>query len=282
MWAEKAHNNPLLNFDLKLKRLRRVLCKWNWRHFGDGNQIVKQLTNKVAELEIQIQNGRSVSRVIVAEAKEELSNDLRYQYAMLEEKSKNKGIFEGDQNSTFFHASIKARRIQNRICLQLDDGMYTEDGDAIGNKFVSYFQNLFGSFPNTDDTRVEEVIRSQISASQNTHLIRILDEQEVKSAVTNMNPASSPGPDGYTGKFFQSCWNIIKDDLVATVKGFFAGLQIPNLISGAHITLLPKVKNANSIDQVRPISLCNFIHKILSRILNDRLKEVLPGLISRE
>ncbi|KAL9691264.1 hypothetical protein QQ045_011684 [Rhodiola kirilowii] len=97
-----------------------------------------------------------------------------------------------------------------------------------------------------------------------------------------MNPASSPGPDGFTGKFFQSCWEIIKDDLVAAVKGFFVGFQIPKLISCAHIALLPKVKNASSLDQVRPISLCNFIHKILYRILNDRLKGVLTGLINTE
>ncbi|KAL9676641.1 hypothetical protein QQ045_004857 [Rhodiola kirilowii] len=42
------------------------------------------------------------------------------------------------------------------------------------------------------------------------------------------------------------------------------------------------MKNAVSFDKVRLISLCNFIHKIFSRILNDRLKEFPPSLISSE
>ncbi|KAL9662394.1 hypothetical protein QQ045_027227 [Rhodiola kirilowii] len=46
--------------------------------------------------------------------------------------------------------------------------------------------------------------------------------------------------------------------------------------------LLPKVKKAISLDQLRPISLCNFVHKILSNPLNSRLKKVLAGIISKE
>ncbi|KAL9686221.1 hypothetical protein QQ045_023676 [Rhodiola kirilowii] len=115
-----------------------------------------------------------------------------------------------------------------------------------------------------------------------TGLLAPPDEDEIKNAVFGMNAASSPGPDGFSGKFFCACWTTIKHDLSRAVAGFFYGLQLPKQISGAQIILLPKVKNAVSFDKVRPISLCNFIHKIISRILNDRLKVVLPSLISEE
>ncbi|KAL9662278.1 hypothetical protein QQ045_027111 [Rhodiola kirilowii] len=233
------------------------------------------------ELDVQSEIGR-VSRTDLIAVKDELANFLRYQHAMLEEKSKMKWLTEGDRNLSFFHASIKARRMHNKMKLELEDGSHTEEADIIGNKAVTYFQDLFGSFPANSDPEVEFNRSSAISDEQNSKIIKMPDEDEVRLAVTGMNPSSSPGPDGFTGKFFCSCWRIVKDDLMEAVRGFFVGIQIPKLISSAHIIPLPKIKNAVSFDKVRPISLCNFIHKIFSKILNDRLKVYLPKLISNE
>ncbi|KAL9688438.1 hypothetical protein QQ045_032859 [Rhodiola kirilowii] len=282
-WADKAHINPLLNFSLKLKKLRGVLRKWNWEKFGDINLKVRHLTQRVVEMENDIQLGRNgASRDAVTKVKEELSCFLRYQFAILEEKSKHKWIMEGGRNSAFFHASIKARRICNNMKLLMEDGTYSEDAKTIGTHAVTYFQRLFGGFSSNADEMVEDLIQPLISTEQNAYLTHLPEEEEIKATVTSMDPTSSPGPDGFTGKFFRSYWDIIKFDLVEAVQGFFKGLQLPNLISSAHIILLPKVKNAVNFDKVSPITLCNFFHKILSQILNDRLNSVLPRLISME
>ncbi|KAL9672810.1 hypothetical protein QQ045_029062 [Rhodiola kirilowii] len=132
---------------------------------------------------------------------------------MLEEKAKITWLKEGDRNTQFFHASIRARRSQNAIKLELEDGSFTDYGDYVGQQAANYFNKLFGEFPKS---------------------------------------------------------------------GFFEGLHIPNSISSTNIVLLPKVKRAGSMDQVRPISLCNFIHKIISKILNSGLASVLHKLISPE
>ncbi|KAL9685919.1 hypothetical protein QQ045_023373 [Rhodiola kirilowii] len=282
-WAGKAHKNPMLNFALKLKRLRGVLRKWNWEKFGDVNRKVRQLEKRVEKMDLEIQSGIGrVSRSDLNASKDELANFLRYQHAMLEEKSKMKWLNEGDRNSSFFHASIKARRMHNKMKLELEDGSHTEDAAIIGNKAVTYFQELFGSFPMSSDPEMNFNSPPTLSEEQNSEIIKLPDEDEVRLDVTGMNPSSSPGPDGFTGKFFCSCWSIVKDDLMEAVRGFFVGIQIPKLISSAHIILLPKIKNAVSFDKVRPISLCNFTHKIFSKILNDRLKIFLPKLISNE
>ncbi|KAL9665880.1 hypothetical protein QQ045_000201 [Rhodiola kirilowii] len=108
------------------------------------------------EMETEIQMGRNgVSRDVVTKVKDELSSFLHFQFVILEEKSKHKWIMEGDRNSAFFHASIKARRIHNSMKLLLEDGSYTEEAKIIGNKAVTYFQNLFGDFSSNAEDIIE-------------------------------------------------------------------------------------------------------------------------------
>ncbi|KAL9670840.1 hypothetical protein QQ045_008399 [Rhodiola kirilowii] len=106
------------------------------------------------------------------------------------------------------------------------------------------------------------------------------EEEEVLLAVTKLNPTSAPGPDGFTGSFYLHCWDIVKHDLVKAVQTFFDGWQLSSSISATNLILIPKTLNVTRLDQLRPISLCNFVHKIISAILNATLSKVLPLIIS--
>lgn len=44
--------------------------------------------------------------------------------------------------------------------------------------------------------------------------------------------------------------------------------------------LLPKKPHPQALSDLRPISLSNFINKVISRVLHDRLENILPSLIS--
>lgn len=68
--------------------------------------------------------------------------------------------------------------------------------------------------------------------------------------------------------------------VVGATKEFFYAGKLLQFMNRTHIVLIPKVMNPELISQYRPISLCNFSYKVFSKILANRLKPILPHLIS--
>jgi hypothetical protein len=60
-------------------------------------------------------------------------------------------------------------------------------------------------------------------------------------------------------------------------KGF-----ISRALNSTFITLIPKVNNPHLFGDFRPISLCNLIYKIISKVIADRIKPFLSRLLSEE
>lgn len=60
------------------------------------------------------------------------------------------------------------------------------------------------------------------------------------------------------------------------------GDDSPEEINKTFIVLIPKVQNPTSLSQYRPISLCNVVFKIASKVLANRLKQILPEIVLEE
>ena len=70
------------------------------------------------------------------------------------------------------------------------------------------------------------------------------------------------------------------DDVVSVVLDFLNNGNMLPEINHTNIVLIPKVKNPQKMSEFRPISLYNVIYKIISKVLANRLKQVLPDIIS--
>jgi hypothetical protein len=89
-----------------------------------------------------------------------------------------------------------------------------------------------------------------------------------------MEHNKAPGPDGFSAEFYQSCWEMIKEDLMTLFREFHQGdLPLFSLNFGT-IILLPKCKEATKIQQYRPICLLNMSIKIFTKVATNRVMKI--------
>lgn len=104
-------------------------------------------------------------------------------------------------------------------------------------------------------------------------------EEEIWAAIRTMPHYRAPGPDGFTGLFFSSCWPIIKGEVVELFHWLHQGGGFHNL-SRALLTLIPKKNCPTEVRDFRPISLIHGVAKLVAKVLSLRLAPLLPTMVS--
>ena len=94
-----------------------------------------------------------------------------------------------------------------------------------------------------------------------------------------MEHNKAPGPDGFPAEFYQSFWELVKSDLLELFGALHSGqLEIFRLNFG-EIILLPKINEAERIQQYRPICLLNVSFKIFTKAATIRLNSVADHVV---
>ncbi|CAL8164298.1 unnamed protein product [Prunus armeniaca] len=107
-----------------------------------------------------------------------------------------------------------------------------------------------------------------------------INTPKMKHPVFQMYPTKAAGPDGMPLVFFQKYWHIVGNDMSRAIINFLSSGRLLHKINFTHVVLIPKVKNPKDMTQLWPISLRNILFKIASNVLANRLKIILPSLIS--
>ncbi|KAL0848127.1 hypothetical protein Bca101_021374 [Brassica carinata] len=213
--------------------------------------------------------------------RKELSEEYYNEEIFWKQKSRLDWLKAGDMNTKFFHATTKNRRAQNHIHSLVDaNGKEWFEEIDLGRIAEDYFKSLFASEDVGIQLREWEDITPKISQPQNEELLKEVTVEEVKRAVFETNPQKCPGPDGMSAYFYQHFWESVGGDLTEMVKEFFRSGKLEEGINKTSICLIPKKLNANRLADFRPISLCNVVFKIITKILAKRLKKILPLIIS--
>ncbi|XP_060184581.1 uncharacterized protein LOC132614194 [Lycium barbarum] len=204
-------------------------------------------TIKVQEWQFEMNPTRE-NKSTLQQAQAELTRYLHLEEEYWKQKAGMKWFNKGDRNTKFFHSYVRGTRRKLALKrIQDQNGVCVETTAEVG-----------------DEAKIEE----------------LPTEEEVKEAVFSLNSESASGPDGFTGLFYQKCWDTIKEDVTMMVRAFFCGYEIPKFISHIKFVLLPKKKVINTYSDMRPTSLSSFAKKVLSKVLHNRISEVLPRIIS--
>src|SRR5438128_12144865 len=95
-----------------------------------------------------------------------------------------------------------------------------------------------------------------------------------------MEHNKAPGSDSFPAEFYQKFWEVIKVDLLLMFQELHSGdLPLFSLNFGV-ITLIPKVQEANVIQQYRPICILNVSFKIFTKVATNRLSLVADKVVS--
>ena len=107
-------------------------------------------------------------------------------------------------------------------------------------------------------------------------------EGELGDVIKDMQNGKAPSPDGFNVECIKACCNIVKRDILNVVEDSRSNKTILKALNTSFIALIPKQEIALTSDKYRPIVLCDVIYKIISKVVANRLKPLLPTLVSGE
>eukprot|EP00253_Pinus_taeda_P027193 PITA_27193 len=257
-WSEtlEVRGSKMFNLQKKLKATKEKIKDWNKTVFGNIFQEKATLDNKLEQIH---RNGAAGNHSIEAMEQEKLFLN-----------NGTNGVFKkrlfGNRNLEFNGEILKNH---NDIFALLSD----------------HFNSIAQEPPINREEAIKElttVIPKSITSDQNWALCREISMELVEEAIRSMPNDKAPGPDGFTINFYKACWSIIKQEVWEVVEDSRRSGTILKSINSTFLELIPKVEEAKTPDKFRPIALCNVIYKIISKVIANRMKSILPGIISEE
>ncbi|GAU13228.1 hypothetical protein TSUD_245980 [Trifolium subterraneum] len=282
-WNTVVNGCPMYVLSQKLKSLKANLKSWNKDSFGNIHSNVKQAYQNADDIHNLIDSNGPNELLLDQEkiAQINLEKALLMEEMFWSEKSKVKWHTDGDRNTAYFHRVAKIKNTSSLISTLRNGDIVLNSTKEVSAHVVDHFSSLFNdSAPFVDNGLVEEVIPCLVTDRINKMLTILPSHDEIKSAVFGLNNDSAPGPDGFGAVFFQTYWDIIKQDVINAVLQFFTtGWLSPNFNANI-LVLIPKITNVESVNQYRPIAIANFKFKLISKILADRLAPLMPAITS--
>lgn len=143
----------------------------------------------------------------------------------------------------------------------------------------TFFKGLFQSSDSCVPDSLHLDCIPQICPELRDLLLHPVSMRNVCDALFSMDPYKAPGPDGFQPIFFRSYWNIVSQDVWELVVPAFSIGHIDPHLAETLIVPIPKIDEPKTLRDFRPISLCNVLLKLISKVLVRRIRPFLDDLI---
>lgn len=270
----------------RLKVLKQPLRSLSKMKLGDLSRRTREAYNNLCLKQketLENPNGETIKEEVKAHEKWQRLAELEEGY--LKQKSKLHWLDVGDGNNRTFHSAAKVREVRNNIHeIKCPNGEIAKTEEEINKEAERFFEEFMTTQPEDFEGAIVETLKDllnfQCSEEDCKNLLKEVSKEEIKGVLFKMPGSKAPGPDGYTMEFFKETWTIIGEDVTVAVQSFFVKGFLPKGLNSTILSLIPKKITAKEMKDYRPISCCNILYKLISKILANRLKSILPKCIS--
>ena len=300
-----------MNTDILMSELFQKSFKSFWSHWqikksdykdigkwwDIGKKKIKDLTINVAKsinksrkeeidkLEKEIENAQVANKSMesIEEMKRNLKKLLEHKGEGARIRSRVKWFEEGEKSSKYFFNLEKRNAKEKAWENILDaDGNIVCGLQNILETQVKFYSDLYTAEAIQPDDTFLKAIDSELTDDQSQNLDRDITMLELTKSLKLMKNNKSPGPDGIVTEFYKFYWKDIGQDLFEVFQNSLNKELLPQSQYLAVIRLIFKKGERENLKNWRPISLLNTDYKILTKLLAERLIEVLPHIIHRD
>ncbi|KAL9232282.1 hypothetical protein vseg_007409 [Gypsophila vaccaria] len=224
-WDKQILGTSMFKLVKNMKMLKPVLKDLNKDTYNDIEVRTEVVELKVKAMQEEL--GKDPTNKVLMEEEynklHELKNLMEARASFLAQKSKMKWIEGGDTNSAFFHGIIKGRRDANSVYMIEDrHGQVWDSPEGIKGTFLDFYHQLVGKRQDTSKVHKKIIDHGpKCTEELNACLLAHVTGIEIKYIILSIPDIKSPGPDGFTSKFFKDASPVIGEDVIAAVQDFF-------------------------------------------------------------
>jgi len=265
----------------KLKMIKGSLNTWHQNHTQNLEGRLSNVQDRISFLDAKGEEDDLILEEI--EKLHSLSSDFlslsRINTNMQWQKSRLLWLKEGDANTKFYHNIMSSRRRANSIFSLSVNSAIVEGAEGIQGLVFNHFSSHF-QFVAAERPCIENLNFNKLNVGQCGELTKPFSVDEVKQAVWDCDSFKSPGPDGVNMGFVKDCWPELRDDFMRFLSAFHWNGKLSKGINNTFIALIPKIACPQRLNDFRPISMVGSLHKVLSKVLSNRLRRVMSSVIS--
>ena len=200
-------------------------------------------------------------------------------------RSKEQWTELGEKPTRYFYQLENSRQSRNAIHeLRMDEHTTVKTSRGILKECNTFYKNLYTEEP-TDRSSQDwllERLDSTLTSEDQALCEGELTVEECHAALSHMESGKSPGIDGLPAEFYSRFWGQLGRDLAETLnfsfqEGFLSASQRQGILR-----LLFKKDDPLSLKNWRPIALLNLDYKIATKALSNRIRKVLPNILSED
>ncbi|CAI7760598.1 unnamed protein product [Closterium sp. NIES-53] len=187
----------------------------------------------------------------------------------------------GETPSGFLSGLVKSRKAKTEIAELAFKGVLRKGASEVLQAASEHFREAYALSPSSAPVEpwlIEE--GKTLQESDRLQLNSEWSEQEMKAALKGLPAGKAPGQDGLPKDFFERNWELLGPAVMREVRIFESAGVLSESFTTAVTILLHKKGDRDVLGNYRPITLLSFFYKLLAKVLANRIKVVLPTVIS--